>query len=155
MWGTLPNSTQLPVRRRFIPTHVGNTSGQSPPAFPRPVHPHACGEHFTWALIQGASAGSSPRMWGTLCFSRNFTYLHRFIPTHVGNTSCVIPKDARVSVHPHACGEHFTIPILCCHLRGSSPRMWGTPFLDRRLKTLHRFIPTHVGNTTIFRLSLC
>ena len=66
MWGTLSPGEEMRQFERFIPTHVGNTLPLCAVLLPRPVHPHACGEHV---LIQHQNVlhfGSSPRMWGTL-----------------------------------------------------------------------------------------
>ncbi len=52
MWGTLANKKALQLVQRFIPTHVGNTTRCAPACRARPVHPHACGEHY----VQGAMA---------------------------------------------------------------------------------------------------
>ena len=93
--------------------------------------------------------GSSPRMWGTL----NLCYIRpeeiRFIPTHVGNTKHLPFKVRSKPVHPHACGEHSFSHRLSFCPNGSSPRMWGTLLGDDITHHLGRFIPTHVGNTTI------
>ncbi len=51
------------------------------------------------------------------------------------------------TVHPHECGEHVVVDNKTETETGSSPRMWGTQ-ADRALSgPMHRFIPTHVGNT--------
>ncbi len=93
--------------------------------------------------------GSSPRMWGTP--SPSFTLLPRgrFIPTHVGNTSLQTDSHCYPAVHPHACGEHRTEEITQRVEDGSSPRMWGTLRIDLLRIELRRFIPTHVGNTSV------
>ena len=147
MWGTL---LQIPARRssrRFIPTHVGNTvfSHRQNPAVP--VHPHACGEH---ALARSAvirPPGSSPRMWGTRPCRVDRQERGRFIPTHVGNTTVRRWCPQPLSVHPHACGEHYCALLPDRLFLGSSPRMWGTLTACRWDSTIPRFIPTHVGNT--------
>ncbi len=71
----------------------------------------------------------------------------RFIPTPVGNTLLAAPPGTRPTVHPHARGEH---PVevqgqITCY--GSSPRPWGTHYVQRDIRGNHRFIPTPVGNT--------
>jgi len=86
-------------------------------------------------------------MWGTQSPARRPTLRPRFIPTHVGNTSVHASPPILGSVHPHACGEHQLALDDGGALRGSSPRMWGTPHLRRSSGKEHRFIPTHVGNT--------
>ena len=88
-------------------------------------------------------------MWGTLLDTTRTPRPSRFIPTHVGNTR-TSPSWRRVRpVHPHACGEHNSGGMLLDALRGSSPRMWGTPVLTGPVCQYRRFIPTHVGNTPI------
>ncbi len=132
MWGTpLRIPSPLPARR-FIPTHVGNTSQFCGAATFQAVHPHACGEHGNDTPVAAILCGSSPRMWGTQHQPQLAKPRSRFIPTHVGNTHSLFPPQMRVS--------------------GSSPRMWGT--LPRRPPVLvpGRFIPTHVGNTDSVRL---
>jgi len=86
MWGTPGSATPLPGRRRFIPTHVGNTTSIGTAPSREAVHPHACGEHWIIAYLSNTLIGSSPRMWGTLIFIALIWLLSRFIPTHVGNT---------------------------------------------------------------------
>ena len=88
-------------------------------------------------------------MWGTLKLETTGVVTHRFIPTHVGNTGFRGPPAAPCSVHPHACGEHgATLRAKQCN-QGSSPRMWGTPYVCKVNLILSRFIPTHVGNTGV------
>ena len=114
---------------------------------PRPVHPHACGEHMFSLLICLGTAGSSPRMWGT--HEKNWKKANpaRFIPTHVGNTAEGGIFFMTFSVHPHACGEHRSTSHSGGSTGGSSPRMWGTPMASMGTPHVCRFIPTHVGNT--------
>ena len=148
MWGTLHGPRGCRPDARFIPTHVGNTFSFSFSASISSVHPHACGEHATELTKDPVGAGSSPRMWGTHDVGEEDALDHRFIPTHVGNTSHSTENRQRIMVHPHACGEH----VGACRDRyigiGSSPRMWGTRDGNERSRVRCRFIPTHVGNTT-------
>ncbi len=168
MWGTRSGSGRYAAQPRFIPTHVGNTgrshcscallSGSSPRMWGTlsvdfllialcPVHPHACGEHFPRARFWNSTLGSSPRMWGTQQPRSSAHKLRRFIPTHVGNTACLLPEEGRLPVHPHACGEHSPLRNGYPPPNGSSPRMWGTQLGCLTLTDTCRFIPTHVGNT--------
>eukprot|EP01037_Dinobryon_pediforme_P012637 gene12638-12730_t len=144
MWGTQSRGRGARgltrTDRRFIPTHVGNTTTYLRVSELISVHPHACllrrfipthsGDRFIPTHIDG----SSPRMWGTRITTFWMISETRFIPTHVGNTRWPHGPSRQHPVHPHACG--------------SSPRMWGTPrgMLSHSLRS--RFIPTHVGNTT-------
>ncbi len=134
---------------RFIPTHVGNTWDSHYLAVAMAVHPHACGEHQICAPLHRVSAGSSPRMWGTLSHLTIDIPTTRFIPTHVGNTSARIEANFISAVHPHACGEHIGCSPQLLNSYGSSPRMWGTLPNEQGAANSGRFIPTHVGNTAI------
>ncbi len=66
MWGIPRRPLRRYPRRRFIPTHVGNTRPQAACSSPRPVHPHACGEYGKLCPKSQQPVGSSPRMWGIL-----------------------------------------------------------------------------------------
>ncbi|EYB69783.1 hypothetical protein DEIPH_ctg002orf0130 [Deinococcus phoenicis] len=150
-WGTLCPAQRYPRRRRFIPTHVGNTC--SPASMPCccAVHPHPRGEHTTPWKVTTPTVGSSPPTWGTLqtvqtCFSDA-----RFIPTHVGNTQFVIAGGPPGPVHPHPRGEHPRTGANGFLGDGSSPPTWGTPDEGGRRVRSGRFIPTHVGNTAVQR----
>ncbi len=169
MWGTRDHGRGRCLRRRFIPTHVGNTLSAQTNLNGVAVHPHACGEHLgvlaevahvvrfipTHVGNTGSQTkpkrdkhGSSPRMWGThVDAAPAFAGQARFIPTHVGNTATTAIAPGADPVHPHACGEHMLRITPATSANGSSPRMWGTrrPGLQRLPNP--RFIPTHVGNT--------
>ena len=147
MWGTLSSMRKPIAAERFIPTHVGNTFLRPASTAARSVHPHACGEHVETTSNGDQVIGSSPRMWGTRGHSVAGLFMARFIPTHVGNTRQWQGLFGLLSVHPHACGEHFGLFSMHNLKYGSSPRMWGTRLLLYFRWKLWRFIPTHVGNT--------
>ena len=149
MWGTLVYRQTHLIRRRFIPTHVGNTDECGTWFNSRTVHPHACGEHMSMPMARPIAGGSSPRMWGTRYRLRYFYVGLRFIPTHVGNTLLRVVFSLFYAVHPHACGEHCPYRPTLLYIGGSSPRMWGTLLLSSLLSHPPRFIPTHVGNTPL------
>ncbi len=147
--GTRLPAAPIRLQLRFIPAPAGNTS--SGKAFARcpPVHPRACGEHFTVRPELPRYLGSSPRMRGTPFLQMQIAGRQRFIPAPAGNT----PHRARVAcrppVHPRACGEHLSAEFLILAPTGSSPRLRGTlveavdPLLGRR------FIPAPAGNTRL------
>ncbi len=85
MWGTAPWSSQDVGGRRFIPTHVGNSTGWKNICCGTSVHPHACGEQTVHHSHCTVRRGSSPRMWGTVDIKGALYGESRFIPTHVGN----------------------------------------------------------------------
>ncbi len=92
----------------FIPTPVGNTGRNEGGEVRPPVHPHACGEHPSLDFDMLSLAGSSPRLWGTLCIDPEKQEKNRFIPTPVGNTLTAFSNRFLRSVHRHACGEHYS-----------------------------------------------
>ena len=126
MWGTPKPGARARLAARFIPTHVGNTPVSARQAGYPSVHPHACGEHRRLRVSNICGVGSSPRMWGTLREQVQPAADARFIPTHVGNTYGPFLSSCSKSVHPHACGEHISLPLINNSHYGSSPRMWGT-----------------------------
>ncbi len=125
-WGTPPMHRRRDAGSRFIPTHVGNTPIARRSAMVFSVHPHARGEHDPATGGQYQSDGSSPRTWGTLVPKAGCPVHRRFIPTHVGNTGHPGCMGYRVSVHPHARGEHTVFSTTGSARIGSSPRTWGT-----------------------------
>ncbi len=62
-----PNSPGIFSRSpRFIPACAGNALADPLAGRPRPVHPRVCGERAPWCARSTRSAGSSPRVRGTL-----------------------------------------------------------------------------------------
>ena len=86
-WGTRFRLPLYLLRRRFIPTRMGNTPRAGEPGRRVSVHPHTHGEHVPEDLVIGDWVGSSPHAWGTR--------------TAVDNTGEEHP------VHPHTHGEHL------------------------------------------------
>src|SRR5450830_1917004 len=129
-WGTLERTREADPIARFIPTPVGNTDGCSRYSCLLPVHPHARGEHSGPCAYESTVFGSSTRPWGTLPPERDKAAQCRFIPTPVGNTLSALARICERAVHPHARGEHHSIPMQLPATCGSSPRPWGT--LHRR-----------------------
>ncbi len=130
MWGTHDRRPFEKNFHRFIPTHVGNTVLLTDDSHPHAVHPHACGEHLLHQDLGSHECGSSPRMWGTPRPGGRNLASSRFIPTHVGNTPEGSTYEDQIAVHPHACGEHESDAGRFKGDAGSSPRMWGTHFLQ-------------------------
>ena len=126
---------------------MGNTTHTHTHTHSLTVHPHACGEHARAYAETNRNSGSSPRVWGTP-HTHTHTHTHsRFIPTRVGNTNSVRNNFKKMTVHPHACGEHPLAPW-CSRIQfGSSPRVWGTQQTSPAPSRRGRFIPTRVGNT--------
>ena len=130
LWGTPVAAAADLDTERFIPTPVGNTLTGSTFSTLKTVHPHACGEHFANSPFSPRLNGSSPRLWGTLILSIECAPSGRFIPTPVGNTVPMSQNLFLGAVHPHACGEHLKTVASASNSSGSSPRLWGTLFLE-------------------------
>ena len=69
------------------------------------------------------------------------------IPAHAGNTPFRTGVHVAVRDHPRACGEHKTTRTLRAVVRGSSPRMRGTPVPHLQGAAGIGIIPAHAGNT--------
>ena len=134
---------------RFIPAHAGNTCDRRRSRDAHTVHPRACGEHESLAIITTHIVGSSPRMRGTRVASLPPFGRRRFIPAHAGNTLYWRSALLTRPVHPRACGEHTHSRPHWIAVGGSSPRMRGTR-TDRSVSVVvTRFIPAHAGNTGV------
>jgi len=105
-WGTRVQAWRQLLRRRFIPTCVGNTSRYSYTRRVQPVHPHMRGEHLGATRKEKQHVGSSPHAWGTPLTYVIRAITRRFIPTCVGNTYGAAPLEKPLPVHPHMRGEH-------------------------------------------------
>ncbi len=146
-WGTPAYGSTLIQTNRFIPTGVGNSDTSSEQPERPAVHPHGRGELMGRTGLPWASAGSSPRAWGTPENENKRPIMGRFIPTGVGNSVIGCGDKGLWTVHPHGRGE---LPVGNYELgeqSGSSPRAWGTPLSPSALTSSFRFIPTGVGNS--------
>ena len=135
------------IRRRFIPTRVGNTRTATAVLVFFTVHPHTRGEHSHALPNNTDLCGSSPHAWGTRLIYEDEIPYKRFIPTRVGNTNWSKSRRRSGAVHPHTRGEHMSLNGLTNRPHGSSPHAWGTQCLPVRPCRTSRFIPTRVGNT--------
>jgi len=167
-WGTRCARSGDGHGHRFIPTPVGNAPPRCcccswPSVHPHArgersnsplmaavftVHPHARGERLPPPALCTASAGSSPRPWGTRHQGRARVPGPRFIPTPVGNACPWLVGVRSCTVHPHARGERWPTGLRYDWRDGSSPRPWGTRESSAGPSTPTRFIPTPVGNAT-------
>ncbi len=89
-------------------------------------------------------------MWGTPKVWWHGTKVLRFIPTGVGNAHLQFLRGNDPPVHPHGCGERFTLTHQARIVCGSSPRVWGTRRVLAGPRYDSRFIPTGVGNACCF-----
>ena len=102
-----------------------------------------------WERAKRAYAGSSPRVWGTRVCPHNAAIHHRFIPACVGNSTTPADSTLVGTVHPRVCGELTPTDLADARISGSSPRVWGTRYRQRRISEAinMRFIPACVGNS--------
>ena len=131
---------------RFIPAYAGNMPPIDISTTKGSVHPRVCGEHDTSTGRVVDSAGSSPRMRGTLNAACAIADHCRFIPAYAGNMLKMARRTSRLPVHPRVCGEHSAMTGLLGLLAGSSPRMRGTWNPRCQFGKSRRFIPAYAGN---------
>ena len=147
MRGTLRDAPWVAKDIGIIPAYAGNTRVF---AALRPAwrdHPRVCGEHTASRGITSFSAGSSPRMRGTLFWVIRPMKACRIIPAYAGNTPPELDVDRARRDHPRVCGEHIKMQSRELMPRGSSPRMRGTRNDPGRFLRAYGIIPAYAGNT--------
>ena len=132
----------------IIPAHAGLTSVVAMIRYAPQDHPRACGAHSHDAALAHVLLGSSPRMRGSLDLYFRSARVTGIIPAHAGLTT-LSPACARPhGDHPRACGAHHLHARSCEHIRGSSPRMRGSPHGIASIIHATGIIPAHAGLTT-------
>ena len=135
------------TRARIIPAHAGQTHRMQRGFMAGPDHPRACGANVHTAYQLRFPAGSSPRMRGKRLHDRCHRQRGRIIPAHAGQTWAVRPRVRPNSDHPRACGANPWFRLPGGSETGSSPRMRGKLKVGFNLRTSHRIIPAHAGQT--------
>ena len=97
-------------------------------------------------MVRGMG-GSSPRMRGTQFKLRRGGGERGIIPAYAGNTAALKAMMDTLGDHPRVCGEHSVRMMRATALRGSSPRMRGTPGAGRLRDIGYGIIPAYAGNT--------
>ena len=131
----------------IIPAYAGNTSAAKQSAPVVRDHPRVCGEHVAEKITALVTAGSSPRMRGTLRDNVAQEARDGIIPAYAGNTFGRYINRTRTRDHPRVCGEHVPARPLSVFVKGSSPRMRGTPIGYRWRFGRLGIIPAYAGNT--------
>ncbi len=131
---------------RFIPACAGNAYRCRSAPGHRTVHPRVCGERPEFTHPATSIGGSSPRVRGTPTVSKSSAAMRRFIPACAGNAPHRPRPIPRPPVHPRVCGERSKRIRRRALLRGSSPRVRGTPYDRPRAVPQDRFIPACAGN---------
>ena len=70
------------------------------------AHPRVCGENTGWVVLRLSIVGSSPRVRGKHCGSRERTQSRRLIPACAGKTALAYKADQYKRAHPRVCGEN-------------------------------------------------
>ena len=144
--GTVKEPIAQVPNNRFIPAPAGNRIWTSHSRLHRPVHPRACGEQSNTSFHNFSTAGSSPRLRGTVR-GRGFDLrLDRFIPAPAGNRFPLQCQSNPLPVHPRACGEQTLQAVAASPISGSSPRLRGTGYHRNQPCFAVRFIPAPAGN---------
>ena len=131
----------------IIPAHAGLTPAWRTFSAMIRDHPRACGAHLAFSRLQHMTAGSSPRMRGSLVSIGDACVDVGIIPAHAGLTYTVRHCSIRCRDHPRACGAHGRLASLPPSRRGSSPRMRGSPSILPALPAAAGIIPAHAGLT--------
>ena len=93
--------------------------------------------------------GSSPRMRGTHHRDVDSRFQGGIIPAYAGNTMSYLVSFRYCGDHPRVCGEHLGSLAKSVSLRGSSPRMRGTPTGPQWPTPTTGIIPAYAGNTLL------
>ena len=147
MRGTPPREDRLGEHRGIIPACAGNTTPRCRGSSPAGDHPRVCGEHPRRRASWHFSAGSSPRVRGTLPAGPARERLPGIIPACAGNTTIDNDGILRCGDHPRVCGEHSPRLKVGTEYEGSSPRVRGTRATLNYLVTGIGIIPACAGNT--------
>jgi len=144
--GTVSPWREFTNHCRFIPACAGN--GTTPPSTSatRSVHPRVCGERCHAQFGTPASAGSSPRVRGTVRQLTDDEQERRFIPACAGNGASPASPSPQGPVHPRVCGERDPNVGYGSLEDGSSPRVRGTGPCPASPSQSRRFIPACAGN---------
>ena len=146
--GTLCHSAFWWTLTRFNPARAGNTLAGNTERGRQTVQPRACGEHLTTGPGAMSTHGSTPRVRGTPARSAVDSHPGRFNPARAGNTVPTRSNRGCSTVQPRACGEHQEAITHDRPVGGSTPRVRGTPWLDRPVGDTGRFNPARAGNTS-------
>ena len=145
--GTRPHRPRWHSGQGIIPACAGNTWTEGLRPGDAGDHPRVCGEHAPPLACLFDARGSSPRVRGTLRRRRRARAEIGIIPACAGNTAYVLSAFSSSRDHPRVCGEHELPELRQAAIRGSSPRVRGTPPAQPIRLLLAGIIPACAGNT--------
>ena len=120
------------------------------------VQPRVCGEYATKAVGTYRDAGSTPRMRGICCWTKQNIARLRFNPAYAGNIRRLCFEQVNQQVQPRVCGEYLYIVNSSNHGEGSTPRMRGIYCNFFETQKHSRFNPAYAGNIhNFFILASC
>ena len=140
----------LAQSRRFIPACAGNGWRSTKQSRSLSVHPRVCGERTELLPGRISTAGSSPRVRGTVDERGLLLLVGRFIPACAGNGYGGSHLRSQRPVHPRVCGERDRFAAQFGRLHGSSPRVRGTVRKTSPEEPRARFIPACAGNGRVY-----
>ena len=145
--GTRPHRPRWHSGQGIIPACAGNTWTEGLRPGDAGDHPRVCGEHSGEGGEPEPKSGSSPRVRGTLRDGLGSCLHAGIIPACAGNTAYVLSAFSSSRDHPRVCGEHELPELRQAAIRGSSPRVRGTPPAQPIRLLLAGIIPACAGNT--------
>ncbi len=89
----------------IIPTRMGTRSLFNQMCGGQGDHPHAYGDKLKESQKEKSSAGSSPRVWGQVCYRTISRHVSRIIPTRMGTRVAYQRRCFKNQDHPHAYGD--------------------------------------------------
>ena len=135
----------------IIPACAGNTPSEWQDHVDGRDHPRVCGEHTPETPLTDEELGSSPRVRGTQMPPGPPKPQPRIIPACAGNTEAAVDDEIVSRDHPRVCGEHAEHDPIVSAVRGSSPRVRGTPTAMMCVSPMMGIIPACAGNTSRMR----
>ena len=106
-----------------------------------------CGEQWALRALFDFSAGSSPRVRGTVLLGLHEPLDVGIIPACAGNSSSSQDLTLSSRDHPRACGEQATCRWKSQSRMGSSPRVRGTGLHLHQARQGPGIIPARAGNS--------
>ena len=143
--GSLHQLSQRAWPVRSIPACAGLSRVGTRPRPRSPVHPRVRGALGRFVDPGEPHVGPSPRARGSRRCSSGLGVGMRSIPACAGLSSCSVPQDGTVAVHPRVRGALKTLPPSNPKAIGPSPRARGSPFLLVLLGSTFRSIPACAG----------
>ena len=146
MRGTVIQPLAHAYNARITPARAGNSPSSIFSSAFTTDHPRACGEQGIERLGRRQSAGSPPRVRGTVAYVPDHADGFRITPARAGNRRKPRAVKSNTSDHPRACGEQIAHTQKAMSAAGSPPRVRGTVVLHSQEQRQIRITPARAGN---------